>query len=274
LESDLIAALIDAIKDVFVNLGHKLDLTTNIMVFNSHGPDKRSIHIIIDGFMFGSSRATKKVAKMCINQLDNKYQAHIDLQIFDKNHPLRIYACLKYGTNRVKRWSSTWNYHGTEITTKLRSDAVGEYAILEGSLISWNSNCLIIPIQLEEPKPVIPIDIDSGLVKRAMTLLAEIDPHHAFEFAKLNGNSLELTRKSPSHCDICHRIHHKQNPFIVFKPTGIWFSCRQAQNGEMKLLSDEKLDSISEPNMNEPKIERSPYYQIEQRLEKLAGRPI
>src|SRR4029077_9657986 len=144
--------LIAAIIDVLAQSGIKINLTKNVVVCSSHSHDKCSYHVIIDGYIHGSSEEAQaffeEIAKVIEEpSITLKY---IDDKIYSDNHGFRLLWCHKIKSPRIKIFNTSFTYNGDEYTHQFRSKVRDEnhlaLMMLEASMVTFISGCDILPI--------------------------------------------------------------------------------------------------------------------------------
>ena len=252
---DLTDHLIDALVKVFQErLGVILSLENDFLFYTSHGPDKRSVHLIINNYCHPNNEEAKLLYQEVIKLMPVKMRPYIDHSVYSPSQQFRILGSQKINSGRPKTFSKTFMYHKQRIVHKYDEkpeDDIHEAVIQLGeSLVSFTSNCNLLISMLDvDPNQDSPLtygrtydrgddlDIDSAHVEKAIELLADManitpqDPKFPYVYQSHVGSIISLRRVKPSFCRICQRVHEHENTFLrMIEEAGgidIYFYCRR-----------------------------------------------
>lgn len=234
----------------------------------------------------------------------------IDKSVYSPTQQFRTLGSHKIYSNRFKRlvekWNLTYSYVNEEgenvsevreivhyfdereladCSTEEEREKRKFLLQFEESLITARvSSCTMIP-SYEVPEvfektkrnyvPGADVDYDEAMA--ALTLLAHMagtvpeDRSFPYRLDRLAGPFVVLKRMKPSHCRLCNRIHHHQNPYLLIVPENknVFFHCRRAPATKNlyvgSLLSEEEKDafistsSTSNSSASSPKNNSSPF---------------
>ena len=254
----LITAFLEVIIPLFAELyKFGLVLETDVLIFTSHGPKKRSFHVIIDNYCHGSNKEAKAFYEEVLARLPEELRPFVDGSVYSKKQQFRIVGSQKKGSGRIKVLLTPWSYQGKEISYHFREEPRNPghqlVLILESSLISQVSNCRPLPNLLPEPEQKASGDWDQEsddlhieTVKVAFNLLGKkagvsvTTPGFPYEVKEVMGGLILLKRKYPSNCQICRRVHEHENPYMVVatdenKIRHVYFDCRRADGKKLYL---------------------------------------
>jgi len=250
--------LIESILDEFSEMGFEINPKDHILVFSSHGKEKWSYHIIIDGFYCETHQDAAELFKNITSKMrkTNEHQDWLDGSIYSVNHCLRTLGSVKED-GRIKILEKKWKYKSEEIIFEYPEKPRHENHRLalefERSFLTLNSNCYPLPSLVQKQA------LD-GVEKRPEKQAEEDVIHYAsLLFKSLYGdicvpigsmnNMIMLSRKYPSGCPICERVHENENAFLWLKPIEesngndcnmftkyeIYFHCRRAMGQKIKI---------------------------------------
>jgi hypothetical protein len=264
--------LIESILLEFYEIGFKINPKDHLLVFSSHGKEKWSYHIIIDGFYCETHQDAAELFKRITSRMSRDHLDWLDGSIYSINHCLRTLGSVKED-GRIKILDKKWKFKNEEIIFEYPEPPRHEnhrFALeFERSFLTLNSNCFPLPSFVQKQA------LD-GINNKQVEKQAEEDVIHyaSLLFKSLYGdicvptgsmnNMILLTRKYPSGCPLCERVHENENAFLWLKPietTGItkyeiYFHCRRAIGQKMKIgekiLVDEK--QIKDSNGQQKKV--------------------
>lgn len=261
---DLIAYLIWGILQVMAEVDIQLDLSKDVLIFTSHGEDKRSFHVVIDNYCHEDCGEAKRFYKRVMKKLAEINMPHffaqwIDHAVYSKLQQFRMEGSQKYKSGRIKRLKSEWIYGSTDPITvvtdlsahrasieELSADdkeilyfpqAQDRFTTFRASLLTNTGYCIVLPsFQTDDDidKPIGCLAIHDDMAHQAVEMLAEWmgtqvgSPNFPFAFNKLLSNGIiVLKRLFSSHCSVCGRPHDGDNPFMYIIHNRVFFNCRR-----------------------------------------------
>lgn len=246
--------LIEASIAEFEAMNMKLDPKENILVFSSHGKEKWSYHIIIDGFYCETHQDAGELFKKITSRMSKDHLDWLDPSIYSVNHCLRILGSVKESQSelRVKVLEKKWRFKDKEIEFEYPEEPKHENHRLalefERSFLTLIMNCYPIPSLVQK-------QVLDGVIKKEKQAEEEI-LDYAFRLFKSiygdvcsyfgsMGNMIMLSRNYPSGCPICDRVHEKDNAFLSVKSVmsetdvlfkyDIYFHCRRSSGKKIKI---------------------------------------
>ena len=237
--SKALMLLLECIKKVFPKIKNK-----DILIFNSHGPKKRSYHVIIDNWCFTNSQGNRNFFNKILEHYPDKFKQALDSTMYKSIQAFRIYLCHKYESDRVKTLDpiSLWESNNKE-------DVSDDFKILEGSLVTNTGYCEILPNfgDIVEKKTFNWDDIhfEDTEIFEALNICARYEKCTSYEskdfpyaLKEVKGGLILLKRLRPSYCFLCKRTHDKQDPYLVIKQTdnSVHFGCRRNEHEGTLLL--------------------------------------
>jgi hypothetical protein len=272
--------LIESIVSEFKELGILLDLEKNILVFSSHGKEKWSYHIIIDGYYCDNHRECSELFKKITNRMKSNLshkENWLDSSIYSANHCLRILGSCKEDKHgdekelRKKILETKWLNHDKEICFAYaetpRSENHRIILEFERSFLSLTENCYPIPnlVQKENVETKWKdVQVNGDVVDYSFRLYQSLYGND-FTYGGTMANIVMLFRQKPSGCPICDRVHEKENAFLwikeIYSSSGdmesnviqkyeIYFDCRRSNGKKIKIGEKVVLDEKKVPKEN------------------------
>lgn len=222
--------------------GIDLDIEKSVILCSSHGPKKRSFHLIIHGWIHPNHlEAAAFYEKILENSEDPEYlKRFLDHSIYSANHLLRLLHCHKLSDSRVKKLDVFFEFRGQKwehkSTMKPRNDDHKNFIFFFESLISFRSNCEMMPVyQTKKIERDFDAQLPDGAALTALEAIAQnmnMDMEDIpFEIREIKGTLIDLRRIRSSYCKLCKKVHDNLDPFIVFIGDDIYFHCRSAPKG-------------------------------------------
>lgn len=260
--------LIDGIITVLENIGIEINLTTDILVYTSHGSNKQSYHIVVNNHCHANNVEAKGFYHKVVDMMKPEFVQWVDKAVYSPTQQFRIVGSTKIGSERVKTFQKSWKYHDQEITfnyPEKPEDDNHEFVMqLEASIVGYTGNCKFLPPFQPRLDQINHYDNDVDDVTQqeadeAINLIGLAgnisikDPRFPYKFLGINGPIVMLKRIKPSRCKICCRVHEHENPYllVIGEERSVYFHCRRAP--EEKKLYLGKLD----PNPESPEVKNS-----------------
>jgi len=241
---------IEVLKDISVSI----NIETDILIYISHGKDKRSYHIIINNKCHDGNEEAKAFYQTVIDKITEafninnkeyvKYIKFIDNSVYSKKQQFRIMGCQKYSSNRPKRFLERFKYNNIEYKHKyvesFANDDLKKLAILYESLITFVSGCSYIQ-SLVKPKIYHNYNnynnnyLDDVTINRCMKMLKEKMDYCPFSISSIDDEkrTIYLKREAPSHCPICNKRepHESRDPLIYINKGRVYWNCLRHEKG-------------------------------------------
>jgi len=249
----LYQAVIQCSIELLEELSIKVNIETDILLYFSHGIDKRSYHIIINNRCHDGNDEAKafyntvvdKVRQMLSSKNTEylKYVKFIDPAVYSVKQQFRIMGCQKYGSNRPKRFLEKFKYNDIEYThqyiEEFRNEEMKKLAVLYESLVSFVSGCSYLP-SLVKPKiyhnyNLINGYLDDVTINRCMKMLKEKMEYCPFSISSIDDEkrTIYLKREAPSYCPICKgkKPHESRDPLIYIFKGSVYWNCLRHDPG-------------------------------------------
>ena len=273
--------LIDSIIEVLRERNVELDLSKDILIYTSHGPEKQSYHVIVNNHCHVNNVEAKAFYYKVMETMIPEFVQWVDKAVYSPTQQFRIVGSRKIGSDRVKVFQSVWLLSSGGSEQKITyeypeppEDDNHEFVMqLESSIVGYTGNCRFLPPF--EPKPEHVKHYDSEIddvtpneANEAINLIGLAgnisvkDSRFPYKFMGINGPIVMLKRTKPSNCKICCRVHQHENPYLVVigDERSVYFHCRRAPEGKKLYLG--KLDpnpvetGTSEPSPEQTKIDQ------------------
>ncbi len=258
---------------------------SHILVFTSHAEDKRSYHIVIEGYAVADYKQNKAFHDRIVDKYPEKWRSIIDHSMYKSLQQFRIVGNTKWKAQRFKTLSDTLTLSYMDNTswyppTIPDSQEHHFIMLLESSLITFTSTCTPLPNLVIEDKnsiskfinkngeetfynPLTPADIKDALALCYKFAGLEFgDNRFPYSYLKtvesgVNSALILLKRHRPSKCSICNRIHENENPYLIIagENRDVYLDCRRnPDNKKLHVGAIGPTPEIKENVKTPPKI--------------------
>ena len=197
----------------------------DILIFSSHGENKKSYHIVINNWCLPDYYSNKVYCTKIINQIESPYKKYIDNVMYKNLQQFRIYGCTKYGKNRYKILESS--HSNLQHSNKRCQEMLTIYA----SLITNTNTCKILEYTEKINKVYEYKKLNNEEIKNINNL--EFIKDKTFSIKEEKGKMILLNRHKPTFCNQCKRIHENENPYLIIEDNIIYFCCRRNESKEI-----------------------------------------
>lgn len=227
----VIELLIDAIQRVLNEKGVYITLANDVLVYTSHGTDKRSYHVILPNHCHASNTQAKAFADIVRSALPVNARVYVDGAVYNPLQQFRLLGSTKAGKNRVKVEQTVWYYHGSRIETP----TLEPLHAFARSLVGWTPDCTSLPTW-DTPEPsFVPRSVMSDEAEEALALLSEDPVLRTCRFkAGTRGTVISLKRLAPGHCPVCNRTHDHDNAYLFVRNRSVYYGCHRARASNLK----------------------------------------
>lgn len=231
----LVQALILAISKTLSEMEVVLDIERDVLIFTSHGPSKKSYHVVIANYCHSGNLEAEAFYRRVVEKLAHPRVDAIDHAVYSSVQQFRMLGSQKYESNRPKIFRPTFEFDDRIYTHKLhekpRNSEHHDYLVFEQSLVGNVSRCKTLRSLL----PQLPaydfsrssLDLTEETVKTVLTMISS-----DFRFSSVQGGMILLKRIRPSFCIICQRQHEHENPFLTVSNNQVYFHCRRSSKQE------------------------------------------
>lgn len=255
LKNAVITGCIQTLSEEGVNV----DIEKDILLYNSHGINKRSYHLVINNKCHDGNKEAKAFAESVMERVrvitNDKYLIFIDMSVYSPRQQFRLVGCRKIGSNRPKVFHEQFWYGDKLYTHRYNEDVTDvtmkKLAIVYESMIGFCSGCIYLPSLVpSNPNnqnksdfndyPDLHDDIVNhclSMLKDKMVTLHETIEQHLgmrirnicpFSLREIQGNRIILRRDEPSICPICMKEHKAEHPYIFIIGGKVYWDCRRS----------------------------------------------
>lgn len=222
-----IQMIINQVLDGIMMYLPNISIQKNIRLFTSHGGQKRSVHIVVDGFFHDTYLDAKGFYDDVIKHVSPSLSKYVDHGIYGKTKQLRIMNCCKWKSDRIKTLQETFLYHQDTIVCEW-GELDNEVIRFISSLITVIAGCDRLPSFAKKSAYVKSEDLPDGIVNDAIELTKDVlGKRYTFKYESTTGSIVVLIREAPSMCITCDRIHEKQHPYLHIFRDNVYFNCRR-----------------------------------------------
>ena len=279
----LINCLVGRIVDFFARKQYAFDLSRNLLWFHSNSetcPEKRSYHLIIDGYAVSNCKETESVVNEILDGCPDEFRQYIDSSMYSSKQQFRLYQSRKARTDRPKTFIKSWkfglktiNYEFPDLPgcSESQKEMLQENTLFGTSCVTQIDRCYIMPVhchfenrKLHQSTP----DADDFLSEQitdqvVQEMIRRIDPvvFKIYDYPKNAGTMMRLIRIAPAVCSLCtpeggpDRVHESENAFLRINSTGnVYFYCFRNENvskwvaniGDLLQLEDDVFEQQSQ----------------------------
>src|SRR3972149_1397439 len=187
--ADVMTHITSAIERVLLSHNVNYHKDRNLLVFSSHGPAKRSFHIIIDGLYHSDNKQAKNFYLLVINELPGHLRQYVDGSVYSRNQNFRLLNNQKKDSDRIKILDPLTSYH-----PNVDSDMPEALRLFEASLIGFTSGSIMLPSFSTEPLRIKRpnIHIDDVISTSMIGCFESSEFYDDFEVINSNWNGVSL----------------------------------------------------------------------------------
>lgn len=255
----IIESLIEACMYVCNLLHFPLDIQRDILIYTSHGVNKRSYHLVITNKCHDGNDEAKafylEVMRNVAVLTSGKYLDFIDHAVYSPKQQFRILGATKMGADRPKVFHKYFTYKGVEYEHILREDSTNENVIklnyLYESLVSFTAGCVFLPSLIQnKPKNFLDLsncpDMSEDKIRLCLSLMKVKLKACPFDIKEVKGHLIVLKRNAASYCPNCERDHENENPMIYIINSSIYWNCRRSDKSLLLGYFDNTTVNIPE----------------------------
>lgn len=241
LESKLITEISNAVQTLEPFASPPLIATSSDYV------EKISLHVILLDVRFKTLESAKQFAFAVRSQLNSdRCKEAVDMS-YSKSKSLRLLGSYKLGSSRKKcisvgDWSSSWE---TQVYRSLRHDYDKEVSETLDFKYRAQMPTISMPLKTHEVCPDLitkVLKLVESAERSAASKINGIEPplNGAYTDRSVSKTSngvifLYLTRRAPSICIVCERVHEHENPWLIIKGDQCYFKCRRNPDRKLAL---------------------------------------
>lgn len=278
--------LISCILEVLIDFSINIELSRQMLIFSSHGPKKKSYHLIIDGFYHSNYQEARSFYDLVVAKMNPEYASFVDSAVYSSLQQFRMVGSQKRNSNRPKVFHLSWTFCNQKIEYIHEEPPENEdhQNIMEllASLISITFGCEKLPsfgvisqndistsgtttVSSKGNKNVQYLTISKKTAIAAINLLAthanmdRMSQSFPYIFDGINGGLVLLKRVKASMCRICCRRHKNENPYLITVENEniiqVYFHCRRAPVDKKWYLGDIDGSSVYKNKKEDETIE-------------------
>lgn len=247
-DKDIVKSVIDGIISVLSEYEVEIDPIKDILIFQSHGKDKKSYHIVVDHYYHSDNINAYCFYKKVLEKVPGQYRVYIDRSVYKTVQQFRMIGNRKYNTERVKKYLK-------------RNDYIPD-DLFRSSLISYIRKSKQLPPfedeeEFKEGYGETNISIEDGdIITKAMDLLSQYlgisknDSEFPFFYDNTVDNFIILKRIRAYECRLCQRTHENENPFMFIHKGYLYWNCRRHENNKStrigKISTEKEIEEQKE----------------------------
>jgi hypothetical protein len=243
---DIIRSLIGCFNDHY---GITLSPCRDILIYTSHGYNKRSYHIVVDNYAHSNNKEAEWLYKEVIKRIDYGYHRYIDGSVYHSLQQFRLLWSEKLGSGRPKIFQEEWYIDGNRIEYQypekdIENQQHKELLQLSSSLLSFTDGCVILPDKIHHTITTTTTQtILPDIIPTIFNIIKEYTKSDdiPFKVRQINGNLIVLDRIRPSLCWSCGRRHDHENPYVKIDDDKIVFHCRRGKGVVMGTIKEKDV---------------------------------
>lgn len=233
IKSQIITAIIKILQQYNISI----DINKDILVFSSSNDSKLSYHIVVDNYAHINNLEAKAFYKLVKSNISEEYQSFIDKAVYSKLQQFRIVGSQKHKSGRMKKLLETWDYDGIPVKYEYPEPPENEHhkymMELGCSLVANAAYCSILPrfYEGDANRQYEQYDLSDDQVQRVLMMFENYigfsrrSKDFPFYIRKIENSTITFTRKRPSYCKLCKRIHEHDNPYVFVKESNVFYAC-------------------------------------------------
>lgn len=277
----IIDRLVESINQTLASLGIRLVHNKDILLFQSHGDSKRSIHLVVNNYYHVNNIEARnfyeKVIDCYRSLYGEDYLCYIDAMVYSTFQQFRTLWSTKVGTKRHKSIVKNYTSCGVKYSLELEGDVSEQEELFRSSLITYTKNCMHIEGLVSVRHYCGQTELtDDAEIDKALSLMNTVMPNNPFVYDSVKDGYIIMKREAPSYCPVCDREHEKENPYIVMHNGIAYWNCRRSGiNGSLllgyvknafgRIIADDVDDSNDSDDLNRFVIPMEPVTSVESR---------
>lgn len=254
--SNVLSTLVGRVCDRFWERSIQLDLERDFLLFSSHAPHKRSLHLVIDNYAFSNHLEIQALVREILEGFPEEWlsQKFVDPKVYSSLQQLRLFGSQKPGSNRPKVFVEQWYYGPRVVKCKFledfvkgipdqtTKDALTFNLLFAASCVTSVNNCRMIQILAPNSPEIVVrrrrlddargLDLTEELVdlikQRLPPVLLQIYKVSGVEgpFVDLKRRETGSGKKVENLCTLCNHVHQSENAYLRVSDDGkVFFYC-------------------------------------------------
>jgi len=210
-------------------------------------PEKLSCHIVVPGFKLPDIQSVKEFIKQVIARINKpEITKYIDIQVYRPFGSLRLPLNHKVGQKATK--------HAALVECpNPQALPYSDQVIACKWALQYD---MPLKIRAQKAQQKIRATLTNDQVAEALALVEKEGLNAQYKFRRQEGNILNFDRIAPGQCNICDRVHDKDNTFyIIMHKDNITFRCRH--NDKYIKVGRAKAIEDSDPWCQPDKVDRT-----------------
>ncbi len=265
LSNETIELIIDEIVLQFkILFDIDINLETDICIYSSHntivGQYKRSFHIVVNNYCFENNKEVKFFCERILKNLPEENRSFVDDGVYKSKQNFRIVFSKKKNGNRYKYPILEWNYHDSKIQHYpgngecILSSRHRFSLIVNESLITSCAGARLLKMPIPEytephTKTLQPMDIEEGTFEKLMDVLINkfFKSNFPYIYSSITNGFILFTRKNPSMCPICERVHDNENAYaFISDDKSMHFFCRRSKKRIIVSINKSNVECLQQ----------------------------
>jgi hypothetical protein len=234
---EVLDELVSSLERCLSCLGHAMDVERDLLLCLSHGPEKRSAHLIARGYAVNSAAEAAEIFRRVAAGVPEACRGALDAGVYSEGHPFRtLFSHKRSDPRRVKLVAPTWILRGRGVVSwrdlRAESDYHADFLAFLDAAVCRTDGCVFVSV-VGLPRPgscaevaggVVLDEEDAGMLS-AMLRRACQPTDATFSIRSVNRSGLViLDARRPYWCPACCRVHEHDNPWIRVSTAGDSFA--------------------------------------------------
>lgn len=243
--STVLSQVIDGCLAVFKQWGLVPNLNEQLLVYSSHGPEKRSFHVVWNGYCHANNAEAEAFYKAVVSWITttygNTYIELVDKSVYSVLQNFRLLGSSKAGSGRTKvlhhelvlsNQVIIHCYRDTSAYHNIERRAITD---LTESLLSDTNDCHMLPRLITVTKTYSYTssssqELTEAEVEECMGMMREKIEDAPFTLREVRGIFVILNREAPTWCPLCPNLeepHAAEHPYMFVREHTVYWNCRR-----------------------------------------------
>jgi len=249
----VLAQVVEGCLAIFAQWQLQPSLEEQLLVYSSHGDDKRSFHVVWHGYCHENNLEAEAFYSAVLAWINthhgDRYVKLVDDAVYSTLQNFRLLGSAKANSNRTKmlhhelsfpQYTVTHRYRDKNAYQSLERQALMD---LSESLLTNINDCHMLPrLVVNKPRQserYYSEDLCENDVQECLALMRKKITEAPFTVREVTGSVIALNREAPSWCPICinqEEPHMADHPFLVVIDHAVYWKCRRNPEGRMLKL--------------------------------------
>lgn len=225
--ADVKAQVISVFEEDF-----KVNVIPNIVVTSSHGPAKKSFHLVVDKYTFPSLEHVKMLYRKIVEPLDLNNQI-LDESVYKPNQNLRMVwnAKLEESNPRYKipvdQIYSQINFENFQKFSVLSFDENTKHLTFEIPKKEHYSDITMTFANKNHNNKMLDFELSDEIKQMIEQFFESHNLQGVYQYDKIKDGFILFNRIQPALCPTCNRIHNSENAYMFVIKNKLRFNCRR-----------------------------------------------